>query len=79
MKNLYQLLKPQVKKRLLSERDKYSIIDTNIIPLLKSKYIYTDLTISQVNRLIVFSNTRHYDWSVSDFRWGTKLFNEDKK
>jgi RES domain-containing protein len=79
MKNLYQLLKPQVKKRLLSERNQYSIVDTDIIPLLKSKYIYTDLTISQVNRLIVFSNTSHYDWSVSDFRWGTKLFNEDKK
>jgi hypothetical protein len=76
MKNLYKLLKPKVKTRLLAEREKYEIVDKVIIPTLKNNHVYTDLKISDVNRLIVFSNTYTFDWTVHDYKWGTKLFKE---
>ena len=76
MKNLYKLLKPKVKTRLPAERKKYEIVDKVIIPTLKNKHVYTDLKISDVNRLIIFSNTHTFDWTVHDYKWGTKLFKE---
>lgn len=77
MQNLYERLKPEVKERLLKESEKYGLVNRSIIPLLKSTYFYDELKISEVNRLITFSNTETYKWSLWDYKYGEELFNKN--
>lgn len=77
MKNLYERLKPEVKKRLLSEGEKYSLVHSSIIPQLQKTLFYSDLTMGDISRLINFSNTETYRWSMWDLKYGDLLFNKE--
>ena len=74
MKNLYQRLKPKVKDRLLSNRDKYKISVDSIVKGLKSNVFYTDLRMSTIHLLMCMSQTDPKDqW---DLKWGECFFNK---
>ena len=74
MKNLYQRLKPKVKDRLLSNRDKYKISVDSIVEGLKSNVFYTGLRMSTIHSLMVFSQTDPKNqW---DLKWGECFFNK---
>ena len=74
MKNLYQRLKPKVKDRLFSNKEKYKISVDSIVKDLKSVEFYTDLKMSTIHSLMVMSSTDPKDWW--DLKWGDCFFNK---
>tara|TARA_R110002074_G_scaffold211726_1_gene381185 strand:+ start:416 stop:670 length:255 start_codon:yes stop_codon:yes gene_type:complete len=70
---LYQRLKPEAKAGLESiKNEPYKFSVDFIVSLLKSKQLYSDLTIEEVKNIIVFSEVEPK--SVFDFRFGDFLF-----
>jgi hypothetical protein len=71
---LYQKLKPEVKGRLYSQDRDYEDTVNYIVKILKSKLFYTELKISEVQSLQIFSDTRAK--TTREFNWGTHLFDD---
>ena len=70
--NLYQKLKPLVKSNIKEKQLKYEYSVADIFKFLTKKEDYIDLTIREVNSLILFSNTEPKD--VHELRNGDFAF-----
>lgn len=79
MQNLFQRLKPSVKRELKVSAEKYSTVNSSLIPLLKNTTFYDDLTISNVKSLMCFSNICTSQISPWDFKYGDAFFKPLKK
>ncbi len=74
MKNLYERLIPKLKKNLLKNKKMYDSVNDYVIPILKSKNHYTQLTISEVNTIITWTEVDTTRWSMFDYKWGDLIF-----
>ena len=75
MKTLYEKLKPEFKEILEKNQEKYKFSCTEVITILKSKNLYSELTIREVRDLLTWSDGR---FNREDFEWkfGEDLFGE---
>jgi len=78
MQTLYEKLKPEFKEILKSNQEKYKFSCTEVITILKSKNLYSELTIREVRDLLTWSDGR---FNRGDFEWkfGDDLFIELEK
>jgi hypothetical protein len=77
MKNLYQRLKPEVKRALESNEPKYSGSVKQIIFKLEGAKFYSDLTIGDIRSLYIFADIDISKVSLFDFRWGDNILMQD--
>ena len=78
MTNLFKQLKSKYQKRLLSESEKYSSVNT-LITKFESYNFWTDLTISEFNSFCTWADVNSFDCSISDVRYGDKFIKKTKE
>ena len=78
MKTLYERLKPEFKEILESNQEKYKFSCSQVITVLKSNVLYSDLTVMQVRDLITWSDGR-FNREDFDWKFGDDLFIELEK
>jgi hypothetical protein len=78
MTNLFKQLKSKYQKRLLSESEKYSSVNT-LITKFESYNFWTDLTISEFNSFCTWADVNSVDCSISDVRYGDKFIKKTKE
>jgi hypothetical protein len=78
MENLWQQLKPAVKKQILADKERYPYIVNSIKEELVSKFWWTDLSVNTARQVISFTHDSILDVSYSDFMWGSKFLKATK-
>ena len=71
---LYNKLKPEIKKRLHRNSNRYAVSIQGIIKALKTKRYYNELTIGEIKQLRAFG-----DVMSPDILWGDIFFNNLNK
>ena len=79
IKNLYERLLPEIKYNLKKNSINYSHSVKSIIAKLHVYKYYGEMTIDEVKTLITYSDIDHHKWDGYDWKWGEKLFKEDKQ
>ena len=75
MKNLYELLKPEIKKALKANAKKYSTAKRLSYKLMANN-IWSDLTLSDVSDLCSYSDLYTYQLTPHDIIYGDKFINK---
>jgi hypothetical protein len=78
MKTLYQRLKPEIKAKLKQNSQKYEFGPREVIAELHRFTMYNDLTMRTIKDLIVWGDINEYEWDRIDFKYGNKLFTDEK-
>ncbi len=78
MTNLFQQLKSNYQKRLLSEADKYNSVG-RLITKFENKLLWTDLTISEFNSFCTWANINILECSMFDVKYGDRFLKKTKK
>jgi len=77
MKTLYDRLYPKLKKNLRANAKQYNSVNEYIIPLLKSKNSYDELTMREISSVITWTEPDTFRWSYYDLKYGDLLFRKD--
>ena len=77
MQTLYEKLKPEFKEVLEKNKEKYKFSCTEVITILKSKSLYSELTIREVRDLLTWSDNR-FNREDLEWKFGEDLFGELK-
>ena len=75
MQTLYEKLKPEFKEILEKNKEKYKCSCTEVITILKSKNLYSELTIREVRDLLTWSDSR-FNREDLEWKFGEDLFGE---
>ena len=75
MTTLLEQLKPEVAQALENNRNKYDLSITDLYNELDTKHLYSELSIGTMRDITVFADIDYYKWDSTDWRFGTKLFN----
>ena len=78
MKTLYQRLKPEIKARLKENSQKYKLGPREVIAELHRFTMYNDLTMRTIKDLLIWGDVNEFEWDRIDFKYGTKLFTDEK-
>ena len=73
---LYNRLKPRVRAKLKENEGKYSSSIRQVIATLKSTYFVQDLTIGELRRLHLFSDTDYVNQTALSIIWGDEIFDD---
>jgi len=73
MENLWQRLKPAVKKEILAGKDKYPFTFKNVKNQLTHHKFWSDLSMDSARQVISFTHYHVTDLSVNDILWGNKF------
>ncbi len=76
--NLYERLKPEVKKAIKRSAKKYPHSGRILIAKLHLHTMFHELTMGDIRDLINLSNTNDNEWNNINWKYGDKLFNEYK-
>ena len=71
---LYDKLKPNVKAKLNKSEVKYGSTIRRVIAKLESKYFIGDLTVDELRRVHLFSDTSYVEQSAVSLMWGDEIF-----
>ena len=78
MKNLYEQLKPEIRNSIQEDLKKYPTTTMALIDSLKTVNFWSELKVSDVNRIITHDHTNLLTISHMDLLWGDKfLVNEE--
>jgi len=77
MKTLYDRLYPKLKKNLRANAKQYNSVNHYVIPILKSKSSYEELTMGEISSIITWTEPDVFRWSYHDLRYGDLLFRKD--
>ena len=78
MKTLYQRLKPEIKAKLKQNSQKYEFGPREVIAELHRFTMYNDLTMRTIKDLMIWGDINEYEWDRVDFKYGNKLFTDEK-
>lgn len=76
MKSLFDRLLPMSAYQLDQNSERYNCVNSYIIPLLKSKTYYHDLTMHDLQMVITFTDQNTYNWNRLDWLYGKQMFAE---
>tara|TARA_R100000231_G_scaffold76584_1_gene59553 strand:- start:30 stop:266 length:237 start_codon:yes stop_codon:yes gene_type:complete len=76
MTNIYEQLKPAIKEQLNESSEKYNSV-SQIKYTLMSKTMWSDLKISTIKDLILFTNINKSDLGINSMLYGTNILNND--
>jgi len=71
---LYNKLKPEIKRRLHKNSNRYAISVESIVRALKTKRYYNELTMGEIKQIRAFG-----DVTNTDILWGDTMFNDLNK
>ena len=71
---LYNRIKPRVRAKLKENEGKYSSSVREVIAKLESKYFIGDLTVDELRRVHLFSDTSYVEQSAVSLMWGDEIF-----
>ena len=78
MKNLYDRLKPKIRKSIQDDLKRYPTSTTLLIKKLKKNSFWQDLNVNDVQKVILLSHHSLVELSHSDLLYGDKfLLDED--
>lgn len=77
MRTLYEKLYPKLKKNLRKNAKQYDSVNDYIIPLLKSKENYQELTMGEISSIITWTEPDVFRWSYYDLKYGDLLFRKN--
>ena len=78
MKNLYDRLKPKIRKSIQDDLKRYPTSTTLLIKNLKKNSFWQDLNVNDVQKVILWSHHSLVELSHSDLLYGDKfLLDED--
>jgi hypothetical protein len=75
MKNLLERLKPEVRLKLESNRDRYSTSVDKILVTLSSELFYDNLSMSTIGSIYTFADIDLIRTSVWDLKYGDNILN----
>ena len=78
MKSLYNSLKPEYRKALKANRDKYPTSIDGIEKALKYNELWSCLTISQVRDFVTFTDNKVFEISYQDWAFGDRYLQDEK-
>ena len=73
---LYERLKPRVRAKLKENEGKYSTSVREVIAKFKSTYFVGNITIDDMRRIHMFSDTSYVDQSAISIIWGDEIFED---
>jgi len=73
---LYDKLKPRVRAKLKENEGKYSSSVRQVIAKLESTYFVQDLTVSELKRIHLFSDTDYVNQTALSIMWGDEIFDD---
>ena len=73
---LYDKLKPRVRAKLKENEGKYSSSIRQVIATLESTYFVQDLTVSELKRIHLFSDTDYVNQTALSIMWGDEIFDD---
>ena len=76
MKNLLERLKPEIRLKLESNRDRYASSVDRILVKLSSEFFYDHLSISTISSIYTFAEVDLIKTSVWDLKYGDNILNE---
>ena len=76
MTNIYEQLKPAIKKQLDKSAKEYTSIST-VKYTLMSKTLWSELKISTIKDLILFTSIDKSDLGINSMLYGTNILNND--
>ena len=80
MKNLYQRLKPKIRKSIQEDLKRYPVSTKLLIDKLTKNTFWQDLNVNDVQKVILWSHHSLVELSHNDLFYGDKfLINEEEK
>ena len=76
MTNIYEQLKPAIQEQLNKSSEKYESVNT-IKYTLMSKTMWSDLKISTIKDLILFTNINKSDLGINSMLYGTNILKDE--
>tara|TARA_R100000734_G_C3220712_1_gene32357 strand:- start:67 stop:297 length:231 start_codon:yes stop_codon:yes gene_type:complete len=76
MTNIYEQLKPAIKKQLDKSAKEYTSIST-VKYTLMSKTLWSELKISTIKDLILFTNINKADLGINSMLYGTNILKDE--
>ena len=76
MTNIYEQLKPAIQEQLNKSSEKYESV-TTIKYTLMSKTIWSDLKISTIKDLILFTDINKSDLGINSMLYGTNILKDE--
>lgn len=73
---LYDKLKPRVRAKLKENEGKYSSIVRQVIVKLESTYLVQDLTVGELKRIHLFSDTDYVNQTALSIMLGDEIFDD---
>ncbi len=73
---LYDKLKPRVRAKLKENEGKYSSIVRQVTVKLESTYFVQDLTVGELKRIHLFSDTDYVNQTALSIMWGDEIFDD---
>lgn len=73
---LYDRLKPRVRAKLKENEGKYSSSVRQVIAKLESTYFVQDLTIGELKRIHLFSDTDYVNQTALSIMWCDEIFDD---
>ena len=77
MKTLYNSLKPEYRKTLQDNENKYPSSIKSVVKSLENNILWSRLTVQEVRDFITFSDNRLFDVSYEDWAFGSKFLQDE--
>ena len=78
MKTLLEQLRPEIIEALEENRGEYDFSITDLYEDLEEMYLYRQLTVGQIRDIILYADIDEKSWDFINWKYGDKLFVEDK-
>jgi len=77
MKTLYQSLKPEYRKTLQGNENKFPSAVSSVRKSLENNFLWSRLTVQEVRDFMTFSDNRLFELSYEDWAFGTKFLQDE--
>mgnify|MGYP003153397191 CR=1 FL=1 len=77
MKTLYNSLKPEYRKTLQDNENKYPTAVSSVVKSLQDNMLWSRLTVQEVRDFMTFSDNTLFELSYEDWAFGTKFLQNE--
>jgi len=77
MKTLYNSLKPEYRKTLQDNENKFPSAVSSVKKSLENNFLWSRLTVQEVRDFMTFSDNRLFELSYEDWAFGTKFLQDE--
>ena len=78
MENIYNKLKPEIRKSIKKDLKKFPVTTDRLIDSLELHSFWSELTVDEVRTIINYSHLSFVEISMNDVLWGDKFLLKDE-